>query len=90
MIYSRVRAVHIALTKHFEELIERPVASGRYNNSSEVAGYGVTRNKPERSEALILSTFPGRSPCSMLKGLKWLTKFKRSLGLPQPNPLGDS
>lgn len=29
-------AVNIALTKHFETLIQRLVASGRYNNSSEV------------------------------------------------------
>ena len=28
--------MNIALTKHFEELIARLVASGRYNNSSEV------------------------------------------------------
>lgn len=28
--------MNIALTKHFEELIERLVASGRYNNCSEV------------------------------------------------------
>ncbi|MCF7763602.1 MAG: type II toxin-antitoxin system ParD family antitoxin [Verrucomicrobia bacterium] len=34
-------AVNIALTKHFEELIERLVASGRYNNSSEVVRAGL-------------------------------------------------
>jgi hypothetical protein len=28
--------MNIALTPHFEEMIERLVASGRYNNSSEV------------------------------------------------------
>ena len=35
-IYSRLPRMNIALTKHFEELIARLVASGRYNNSSEV------------------------------------------------------
>ena len=33
--------MNIALTKHFEELIERLVASGRYNNSSEVVRAGL-------------------------------------------------
>jgi putative addiction module CopG family antidote len=33
--------VNIALTKHFEELIARLVASGRYNNSSEVVRAGL-------------------------------------------------
>jgi antitoxin ParD1/3/4 len=36
-----VSAVNIALTKHFEELIARLVASGRYNNSSEVVRAGL-------------------------------------------------
>lgn len=40
-IYSTVRAVNIALTKHFEDLIARLVASGRYNNSSEVVRAGL-------------------------------------------------
>ena len=33
--------MNIALTKHFEELIARLVASGRYNNSSEVVRAGL-------------------------------------------------
>jgi len=33
--------MNIALTKHFEELIERLFASGRYNNSSEVVRAGL-------------------------------------------------
>jgi putative addiction module CopG family antidote len=40
-IYSRVLPMNIALTKHFEEMIERLVASGRYNNSSEVVRAGL-------------------------------------------------
>jgi antitoxin ParD1/3/4 len=34
-------AMNIALTKHFEELIARLVANGRYNNSSEVVRAGL-------------------------------------------------
>jgi putative addiction module CopG family antidote len=33
--------VNIALTKYFEELIARLIASGRYNNSSEVVRAGL-------------------------------------------------
>jgi putative addiction module CopG family antidote len=33
--------MNIALTKHFEEMIDRLVASGRYNNSSEVVRAGL-------------------------------------------------
>lgn len=33
--------MNVALTKHFEELITRLVASGRYNNSSEVVRAGL-------------------------------------------------
>lgn len=33
--------MNIALTKHFEDLIERLAASGRYNNSSEVVRAGL-------------------------------------------------
>lgn len=33
--------MNIALTKHFEDLIARLVASGRYNNSSEVVRAGL-------------------------------------------------
>ena len=37
--------MNIALTKHFEELIARLVASGRYNNSSEVVRAGLPSRK---------------------------------------------
>ena len=40
-IYSRVKLMNIALTKQFEEMIARLVASGRYNNSSEVVRAGL-------------------------------------------------
>jgi len=33
--------MNIGLTKHFEDLIERLVDSGRYNNSSEVVRAGL-------------------------------------------------
>jgi antitoxin ParD1/3/4 len=33
--------MNIALTKHFEALIESLVASGRYNNASEVVRAGL-------------------------------------------------
>ena len=41
-IYSSIPAMNIALTKHFEDLIARLVASGRYNNSSEVVRAGLS------------------------------------------------
>lgn len=49
--------MNIALTKHFEELIERLVASGRYNNSSEVVRAGL-RNLEAEEKALATLTFP--------------------------------
>jgi antitoxin ParD1/3/4 len=33
--------MNIALTKHFEEMIDRLIAGGRYNNSSEVVRAGL-------------------------------------------------
>jgi len=33
--------MNVALTKHFEEMIDRLIASGRYNNSSEVVRAGL-------------------------------------------------
>ncbi len=33
--------MNVALTKHFEDLVGRLVASGRYNNSSEVVRAGL-------------------------------------------------
>jgi antitoxin ParD1/3/4 len=59
-IYSRITAMNIALTKHFEELIERLVASGRYNNSSEVVRAGL-RNLEAEERALAMVTFPAGS-----------------------------
>jgi len=49
--------VNIVLTKHFEELIARPVASGRYNNSSEVirAGWRILDAK---EKSLAAASFP--------------------------------
>lgn len=56
-IYSSVLVMNIALTKHFEELIARLVASGRYNNSSEVVRAGLRiLDAEERSVAA--GTFP--------------------------------
>jgi antitoxin ParD1/3/4 len=52
-----VLAVNIALTKHFEELIARLVASGRYNNSSEVVRAGL-RLLDAEEKALAAAAFP--------------------------------
>jgi antitoxin ParD1/3/4 len=52
-----VLAVNIALTKHFEELIARLVASGRYNNSSEVVRAGL-RLLDAEEKALAAASFP--------------------------------
>ncbi len=49
--------MNIALTKHFEELIERLVASGRYNNSSEVVRAGL-RILDAEERALSAAVFP--------------------------------
>jgi len=49
--------MNIALTKHFEELIERLVASGRYNNSSEVVRAGL-RILDAEERALSATTYP--------------------------------
>jgi len=40
-IYSTLITMNIALTKHFEEMIARLVANGRYNNCSEVVRAGL-------------------------------------------------
>jgi putative addiction module CopG family antidote len=56
-IYSRLPAMNIALTKHFEELIARLVASGRYNNSSEVVRAGL-RILDAEEKALASGLFP--------------------------------
>lgn len=52
--------MNIALTKHFEELIERLVASGRYNNSSEVVRAGL-RILDADERALSAASYPAGS-----------------------------
>jgi antitoxin ParD1/3/4 len=52
--------MNIALTKHFEELIERLVASGRYNNSSEVVRAGL-RILDSEERALSAAVYPAGS-----------------------------
>ena len=49
--------MNIALTKHFEELIERLVSSGRYNNSSEVVRAGL-RILDAEERALSAANYP--------------------------------
>ena len=49
--------MNIALTKHLEELIERLVASGRYNNSSEVVRAGL-RILDAEERALSAASYP--------------------------------
>ena len=49
--------MNIALTKHFEELIARLIASGRYNNSSEVVRAGL-RILDAEEKALAAPTYP--------------------------------
>jgi putative addiction module CopG family antidote len=49
--------MNIALTKHFEELIERLVSSGRYNNSSEVVRAGL-RILDAEERALSVGPYP--------------------------------
>jgi putative addiction module CopG family antidote len=52
--------MNIALTKHFKELIARLVASGRYNNSSEVVRPGL-RILDAEEKALAAASFPSGS-----------------------------
>ena len=49
--------MNVALTKHFEEMISGLVASGRYNNSSEVVRAGL-RILDAEEKSLAASTFP--------------------------------
>jgi antitoxin ParD1/3/4 len=49
--------MNIALTKHFEALIERLIASGRYNNASEVVRAGL-RNLEAEEQGLSERSFP--------------------------------
>jgi antitoxin ParD1/3/4 len=56
-IYSRMAKMNVALTKHFEELIARLIASGRYNNSSEVVRAGL-RILDAEERALSAAAYP--------------------------------
>jgi putative addiction module CopG family antidote len=49
--------MNIALTKHFEELIARLVASGRYKNSSEVVRAGL-RILDAEEKSIAAASFP--------------------------------
>ena len=49
--------MNIALTEHFEEMIARLVASGRYNNSSEVVRAGL-RILDAEEKSLAVTSFP--------------------------------
>lgn len=49
--------MNIALTKHFEALIERLISSGRYNNASEVVRAGL-RNLEAEEQSLAMASFP--------------------------------
>ena len=49
--------MNIALTKHFEALIDRLISSGRYNNSSEVVRAGL-RNLEAEEQSLAAISFP--------------------------------
>jgi antitoxin ParD1/3/4 len=49
--------MNIALTRHFEEMIEQLVASGRYNNSSEVVRAGL-RILDAEEKSLSAATYP--------------------------------
>lgn len=49
--------MNISLTKHFEELIARLVASGRYNNSSEVVRAGL-RILDAEEKSVAAGSFP--------------------------------
>jgi len=56
-IYSSLNPMNIALTKHFEEMIEQLVSSDRYHNSSEVVRAGLRiLNAEEKS--LSAASFP--------------------------------
>lgn len=49
--------MNIALTKHFEEMIARLVAEGRYNNSSEVVRAGL-RILDAEEKSVAAGSFP--------------------------------
>jgi putative addiction module CopG family antidote len=56
-IYSEILTMNIALTKHFEDMIARLVASGRYNNSSEVVRAGL-RILDAEEKSVAAGSFP--------------------------------
>ena len=49
--------MNIALTKHFEALIDRLISNGRYNNASEVVRSAL-RNLEAEEQALAVASFP--------------------------------
>lgn len=51
--------MNVALTKHFEALIERLVESGRYNNASEVVRAGLRSLEAEERAQAMLAFPPG-------------------------------
>jgi antitoxin ParD1/3/4 len=51
--------MNIALTRRFEELIQRLVANGRYNNSSEVVRAGLRILEAEEKSLEAVSFPPG-------------------------------
>ena len=51
--------MNIALTKHFEGLIERLIAGGRYNNASEVVRAGLRNLEAEERSLAALTLPPG-------------------------------
>ena len=51
--------MNIALTKHFEEMIARLVANGRYNNSREVVRAGLRILDTEEKSLGAISFPPG-------------------------------
>jgi putative addiction module CopG family antidote len=51
--------MNIALTKHFETLIERLIASGRYNNASEVVRAALRQLEAEEQARAAASFPPG-------------------------------
>jgi putative addiction module CopG family antidote len=58
-IYSILNTMNIALTKDFEDLIARLVASGRYNTSSEVVRAGLRILDAEEKTIGAVSFPPG-------------------------------
>jgi len=51
--------MNIALTKHFETLIDRLIESGRYNNASEVVRAGLRNLEAEEQSLSAILFQPG-------------------------------